>query len=286
MFNARRCSGYGSLGLVLLACLTSVRAAPPPPPQGAAVQVLSCVYGGFSCPGFAYVDAPGASYVGEVGGFFGGKSPVSLKVGAGPEGFSSDLQIFPGSGENLGVATGAKLTDWIYVDDPSGRDFALVPLTYVLSLGGHFTVTGGNFAGATDTLSATLGGATVGAVQQSWSASQGPGPARVVFHTQINNRQWQQVGFGADLRMRANLSNVDELVLGGGMQILVGNVNALDLSLNGASGAVLYSLSGHDYALAPVPEPGTWALLLSGIAVTGWYARRVRRESARMNPSR
>jgi len=30
----------------------------------------------------------------------------------------------------------------------------------------------------------------------------------------------------------------------------------------------------HIQALPPVPEPGTWALLLAGMAVLGWRSRR------------
>ena len=50
-----------------------------------------------------------------------------------------------------------------------------------------------------------------------------------------------------------------------------------DVAWTGPS--AMFTLSGHDYAASatPVPEPGTWALLLGGLGVTGLLARRRRR---------
>jgi len=38
-------------------------------------------------------------------------------------------------------------------------------------------------------------------------------------------------------------------------------------------GVQLIAQSGHDYT-APVPEPEAWGLMLSGLGLVGWAARR------------
>jgi len=81
----------------------------------------------------------------------------------------------------------------------------------------------------------------------------------------------------------ANFSVAADLALFSGEGNLVLPVSASDLSITAASGNIedsYMSQAGawarvtYTYAAAPVPEPGTWALLLVGLAVTGFAARR------------
>jgi hypothetical protein len=46
---------------------------------------------------------------------------------------------------------------------------------------------------------------------------------------------------------------------------------------NYPGGALALSGDGLSFALAPVPEPETWAMLLGGLGIVGWLARRTKR---------
>src|SRR5690606_41930251 len=46
------------------------------------------------------------------------------------------------------------------------------------------------------------------------------------------------------------------------------------------TGTGVFNGQTRGFLLTPVPEPGTWALLLGGLGLVGWTARRRRRISA------
>ena len=79
------------------------------------------------------------------------------------------------------------------------------------------------------------------------------------------NRQWNHIGSRLNSGIVTSLGNPDALEAWGGVQIVP----------NGSGVTPMVSLSGHNYTLSPVPEPGRWALLLGGGLLVAWRRRAV-----------
>ena len=144
----------------------------------------------------------------------------------------------------------------------------------------------GGFLGTLDATmpSVSLGDTVTGAFNDVWTFDVAQGTEVVASLTNASILQngvalGDITGFAATLNgVPLTLSQVDESGgaftyqvqrLIGGLTLPVG-VYTLDVSGTAIGGASSASYSGNLFAnLAPVPEPGTWALLFSGLAIMG-----------------
>jgi hypothetical protein len=145
----------------------------------------------------------------------------------------------------------------------------------------------------TRTFSSNVGGAGVGfggfataLVQQDgrfYSATQigaqqiGPGDWASFDFTSVNAADWLELDTNATPDFSAAGS-----VLNFGFRISIGGACLASSAANCTGPNVVSGLDNFRFdlqpaaAVTPVPEPGTWALMLAGLGLTGWAARRRR----------